>query len=120
MPKAKPGEVWLVELEFAAKTRPCLVLSNYPADDELALMVLVPHTPAVRNNRWELTVPKPFLKLGVFHLQQIQSVPIVRLQRRLGELTAAELEDVRSALVRLLDLIPPITTVSTSVTPTQL
>ena len=58
MPKAKPGEVWLVDLGFAAKTRPCLVLSDYPADDELALMVLVPHTTAVRNNRWELAIPK--------------------------------------------------------------
>ena len=83
------------------------MLSEYPVDDELALMVLVPHTTAVRNNRWELAVPKSFLKSGVFHLQQIQAVPIVRLQRRLGELTAAELQTVRAGLVRLLNLVPP-------------
>ena len=30
MPKAKPGDVWLVDLGFAAKTRPCLMLSDEP------------------------------------------------------------------------------------------
>ncbi len=119
MPKAKPGEVWLVDLGLAAKTRPCLILSDYPADDELALMVLVPHTTAVRSSRWELAVPKSFLKPGVFHLQQIQAVPIVRLERRLGELTVAELQTVRAALVRLLNLVLPTQIVSVPVTPTQ-
>jgi mRNA interferase MazF len=104
MPKAKPGDVWLVDLGLAAKMRQCLMLSDYPADDELALIVLVPHTTALRNNRWELPIPKPFLKPGVFHLQQIQSVPVVRLQRKLGELTAAELHAARTALVRFLNL----------------
>ncbi len=107
MPKPKPGEVWLVDLGMAAKIRPCLVLSEYPADDELALVVLIPHTTAVRNNRWELAIPKSFLKAGVFHLQQIQSVPLVRLQRKLGEVTSDELTELRTTLVRLLNLTPP-------------
>lgn len=51
MPVTSPGEVWLVDLGFAAKVRPCLVLSGYPADNELALLVIVPHTTAVRGNR---------------------------------------------------------------------
>ncbi|MBC8113516.1 MAG: type II toxin-antitoxin system PemK/MazF family toxin [Candidatus Saccharimonas sp.] len=119
MPKAKPGEVWLVDLGFAAKTRPCLVLSDYPADEELALMVLVPHTTAVRNNRWELAIPKSFLKPGVFHLQQIQSVPVVRLQRKLGDLTAVELQDVRATLVSLLNLVPPTPVAPATAAPTQ-
>ena len=105
MPKTKPGDVWLIDLGLAAKVRPCLVLSDYPADDELALVVLVPHTTSLRNNRWELAIPKPFLKPGAFHLQQIQSAPVVRLQRKLGELTPAELRDARTALARLLNLI---------------
>ena len=41
---ANPGEVWIVNLGLAAKIRPCLVLSDYPADDELALLIVVPHT----------------------------------------------------------------------------
>lgn len=104
MTRAKPGDVWLVDLGLAAKVRPCLVLSEYPADDELALIVIIPHTTAVRGNRWELDVPKTFLKPGVFHLQQIQSVPIVRLQKKLGELTSVELRQLRTALCQLLQL----------------
>jgi mRNA interferase MazF len=102
--RAKPGDVWLVDLGMAAKVRPCLVLSDYPANDELALIVIVPHTTAVRGNRWELNIPKSFLKSGVFHLQQIQAVPIVRLQRKLGELADTELQQLRSSLCQLLNL----------------
>jgi mRNA interferase MazF len=60
--------VWRVDLGLAAKVRPCLILSDYPADDELALIVVVPHTTSVRGNRWEFPVRKTFLKPGVFHL----------------------------------------------------
>ena len=104
MPRANPGEVWIVDLGLAAKVRPCLVLSDYPKDDELALIVVVPHTTAVRNNRWEVSVPKRFLKQGAFHLQQLQSVPIVRLQRKIGDLTVEELQLVRAKLSNLLHL----------------
>ena len=98
MPRTQPGDVWLIDLGLVAKTRPCLVLSDYPAEDELALLVIIPHTTALRKNRWELPIPKPFLKSGAFHLQQIQAVPIVRLERKLGVLTADELQLVRSRL----------------------
>jgi len=63
MKKTLPGEIWRVDFGLAAKVRPALILSDYPADDELALLVVVPHTTAVRGNRWELSVPKPFLKI---------------------------------------------------------
>lgn len=75
MPRTHPGEVWVVDLGLAAKVRPCVILSDYPELDELALIVVVPHTTAVRGNRWELVIPKPFLRAGAFHLQQIQAVP---------------------------------------------
>jgi mRNA interferase MazF len=81
-------------------------LSDYPKDDELSLVIIVPHTTAVRNNRWEVSIPKVFLKTGVFHLQQLQSVPIVRLQRRIGELADEELRLVRSNLSELLHVVP--------------
>lgn len=105
MSKFKPGEVWLVDLGLAAKIRPCLVLSEYPADNELALVVMIPHTTAMRGNRWELAIPKPFLKPGVFHLQQIQSVPLARLERKLGALTADEFQQVKTKLVNLFKLV---------------
>jgi mRNA-degrading endonuclease toxin of MazEF toxin-antitoxin module len=41
-------------------------------------------------NRWEIEIPKPFLKKGAFHLQQIQSVSLARLERKIGSLTDDE------------------------------
>ena len=92
------GEVWQVDLGFAGKVRPCLLLTGYPSDDELALVTIIPHTTALRGNRWEVSIPKGFLKSGAFHLQQVQSVPIVRLMRRLGVLSGDELRLVHDRL----------------------
>lgn len=104
MPRTQPGEVWLVDLGLVAKTRPCVVLSDFPADDELALLVVVPHTTAIRKNRWELDIPKPFLKPGAFHLQQIQAIPIARLEKRLGALSDEEFLHLKDTLAGLLKL----------------
>ena len=104
MPSFKPGEVWQVDLGYTAKVRPCLLLSRYPADDELALVVVVPHTTAVRGNRWEFRTTAPFLKDGAFHLQQIQPVSLPRLIHRLGEVSTSDLAALRSKLVFELEL----------------
>ena len=104
MRDARRGDVWLVDLGMAAKVRPCLLLTDYPADDELALVTLVAHTTALRGNRWELSIPKPFLKEGAFHLQQIQSVTLTRLVRRLGRLSDEEWSRVLGALSQRISL----------------
>lgn len=106
MKRTLPGEIWRVDFGLAAKVRPALILSDYPNDDELALLVVIPHTTAVRGNRWEINIPKSFLKAGVFHLQQIQPISLSRFDARLGVLTAEEFNQVRNALVRLLNLQP--------------
>ncbi len=106
MKRTLPGEIWQVDFGIAAKVRPALVLSNLPEPNELALLIVVPHTTAVRGNKWEISIPKPFLKQGVFHLQQIQPIPFVRLDRKLGALTTEELQTVKAALVKLLNLRP--------------
>ena len=106
MPRTQPGEVWMVDLGLVGKVRPCLVMSDYPADNELALLVVVPPTTALRANRWEFALPKPFLAQGAFHLQQIQAVPITRLERKIGLLAGAEFQNLKAALVQLLDLVP--------------
>ncbi len=102
MPAVNPGEVWLTDFGMTAKVRPALVLTPDPPDDELDLVTLLLHTTALRGNRWELSIPKPFLKPGAFHLQQLQSVSTVRLERRLGALTADEMDRVHNALRRRL------------------
>lgn len=104
MPAARRGEVWVVDFGIAGKVRPALLLTDSPADDKLDLVTVLLHTTSLRDNRWELSIPKPFLKAGAFHLQQIQNVPTVRLERRLGVLTADEMKRVDDALRRLLTL----------------
>jgi mRNA interferase MazF len=44
MPGAYKGEVWMTDLGIAAKVRPCLLLTDEPTDDELALFTVVHHT----------------------------------------------------------------------------
>lgn len=102
MVRPQAGEIWQVDLGIAGKVRPCLLLTDYPTDDELALVTVLPHTTAVRGNKWEIVLPKPFLKPGAFHLQQIQSVSVARLMRRLGILSDIELRGVRDQLAKRL------------------
>lgn len=98
------GEVWQVDFGLAAKVRPALLLTSNPADEELDLVTVLLHTTALRGNRWELSIPKPFLKPGAFHLQQIQSVPTVRLEHKLGVLTEVEMNQVLDALAERLKI----------------
>jgi mRNA interferase MazF len=65
---------------------------------------LVPHTTSVRNTRFEVFVPKPFLKSGAFDAQGLVTVAPPRLIRKLGKLEAAELELISRAVKRWLGL----------------
>jgi mRNA interferase MazF len=102
MPAIKAGEVWVIDFGLAAKVRPALLLTGTPADDELDVVTVVLHTTALRGNKWELSIPKPFLKPGAFHLQQIQTVSSVKLERKLGTLNKDEVDRVLDALAERL------------------
>ena len=88
----------MIDFGMAAKVRPALLLTGEPAADELDLVTVVLHTTSLRGNRWELNVPNPFLKPGAFHLQQVQTISTVKLERRLGVLATEEMNRVRNAL----------------------
>ena len=85
--------------------RPCLLLTDYPANDELALVTVVPHTTALRGNEWEVAIPKPFLKEGAFHIQQVQSISLPKLMRRFGSLTHEEWNMISAKLAKRLGLV---------------
>ena len=104
MPAVNPGEVWMVDFGLAAKVRPAVLLTGNPAMDELDLVTVLLHTTALRGNRWELPIPKSFLRNGAFHLQQVQTVSTVRLERRLGALTETEMTQVLDRLAERLNL----------------
>jgi mRNA interferase MazF len=65
MPAVNAGEVWMIDFGLAAKVRPASLLTGAPADDELDVVTALLHTTALRGNRWELSIPKPFLKFGI-------------------------------------------------------
>jgi len=105
MPAARPGDVWIVDLGMAAKVRPCLILTSQPKDDELDVFTVIAHTTSRRGNRWEIPLPKSFLDAeGVFDVQRIATVASVKLERKLGELTHAEMEIVLDRLAERLKM----------------
>jgi hypothetical protein len=73
-------------------------MNDCPAEDEIAFMLIIPHTTTVRRIRWEFVCVKSFLKRGVFHLQQIRSVSLKQLEAELGALTSDEPRALRETV----------------------
>ncbi|MBI3249523.1 MAG: type II toxin-antitoxin system PemK/MazF family toxin [Deltaproteobacteria bacterium] len=98
MSSPKRGEVWMVDLGLAAKVRPCLVLSVPALDQDRSLATIVAHTTSARGARFEVAVPVPFLRTGVFDAQNLVTIPHAKLIRRLGVLSADQLAKVEVAV----------------------
>ncbi len=99
------GEVWLVDLGLAAKTRPCVVLS-VPAtgQNDRVLVTLVTHTTSPRGSEYEVSLSVRFLRPGAFDAQNLVTVPHAKLVRKLGVLSAEQLASVVAAVRRCLGL----------------
>jgi len=104
VPAPDRGEVWLVDLGLAAKIRPCLVLSVPPEPQDRVLVSLVPHTTSVQGTRFEVAIPKRFLKAGAFDAQGLVTVARARLIRRLGKLQPVEMALVEQVVKQWLGL----------------
>ncbi|MDQ3685698.1 MAG: type II toxin-antitoxin system PemK/MazF family toxin [Acidobacteriota bacterium] len=102
---AKRGEVWVVDLGYAAKVRPCLILSIEAEDTDRALTTVVSHTTSVRGTRFEVSLNIRFLKQGAFDAQSIISVSHAKLVRKLGSLTAEQMQQVEDAVKFWLNLL---------------
>ena len=98
------GEVWLVDLGMAQKTRPALVLSVRPGDADRVVVTVASHTTSLRGSAFEVVVPVPFLREGAFVVQSITTIPTKHAMRRLGTLTAEQLALVENGVRRWLDL----------------
>jgi mRNA interferase MazF len=95
----KPGDVWMLDMGLAAKVRPALVLTTEPADHEQALVTVVNHTTQIDpENPWTVSIPKPWLKEGAFHMQQVGTFPLKYLVRKMGSLTPEEFAKVKLRL----------------------
>ncbi|MBF2085649.1 type II toxin-antitoxin system PemK/MazF family toxin [Thermoleptolyngbya sp. C42_A2020_037] len=98
------GEVWLVDLGYVAKVRPCLVVSIPVLMQDRALATLVPHTTSPRGSRFEVDVKVRFLKPGAFDVQNLVTIPHAKLLRKLGELDSEQLSQVEDVLLFWLGL----------------
>ena len=96
----RPGEVWLADLGLAAKTRPVVIVSRHDPDAPRALTIYVPLTTQNRGSRYEVALPKlTFLReLSVANVQGIASLPVTRLERKLGKVPPEVLAQIRKAL----------------------
>ncbi len=91
-------EVWLVDLGMAQKTRPAVVVSTPPGDQDRVLITIVSPTTAMRGSPSEIAVPLPFLREGAFLVQSITTIPAKHALRRLGLLTPAHMEPIERGL----------------------
>ena len=103
-----PGEVWLADLGWAAKSRPVVSVSREDPDPPRALVVYVPLTTQDRASSYEVKLPRQrFLdRDSVANVQGIGSLPTVRLERKLGKLSAAVMSEIKRAIAFALDLVP--------------
>jgi mRNA interferase MazF len=100
------GEVWLVDLGLAAKTRPALVLSIAVEDQDRSIVTVVPHTTSIRSSRFEVAASTRFLKTGVFDCQNLITIPHAKLVKRLGELSSSEMSAIENSVRQWLGLRP--------------
>ena len=102
----QPSEVWLADLGLAAKSRPVLIVSRPDPDPPRALVIDVPLTTQNRESKYEVVLPKlPFLdRPSIVNVQGIGSLPTIRLERKLGKLSASTMEQIKQALAFALDL----------------
>jgi mRNA interferase MazF len=98
MPGARRGEIWLIDLGYAAKTRPSVVLSVAFHDDERAIVSFVPRTTSIRGTRFEVPHAARGFEPGAFDAQGISGVPSVRLIRKLGTVEPGTLAAVENAV----------------------
>ncbi|MGH7967407.1 MAG: type II toxin-antitoxin system PemK/MazF family toxin [Limisphaerales bacterium] len=101
-----PGEVWLADLGMAAKTRPVLIVSRRDPDPPRALIIYVPLTSQNRGSPYEVPMPKlSFLREeSIANVQGVASLPVTRLERKLGHLPSDTLQKVKRALAFAMEL----------------
>ena len=82
----KPGEVWLADLGLAAKTRPVVIISRDDPNPPRALAIYLPLTTQYRGSQYEVELGQlSFLNApSVANAQGIGSIPLIRLERKIG------------------------------------
>lgn len=98
MATPKRGEVWLIDLGYAGKRRPGLVMSVAFQDEDRAMVTIVSHTTSTRATPYEVPVNVRFLDSGAFDVQNVASISSAKIERKLGTLSNEQMELVENAL----------------------
>jgi mRNA interferase MazF len=106
MTPLKRGDVHLVDLGMAAKSRPCVVISIPKADSRRNMSVIAPLTTQPRGGECEVPFPKPawLHDASVINLIGLGGVDNAKIGRWIGQLQPATLDKVDDGLVRLFGL----------------
>ncbi|MGO8699258.1 MAG: type II toxin-antitoxin system PemK/MazF family toxin [Limisphaerales bacterium] len=106
MTSFKRGDVVLVDLGYAAKVRPCVIISVPNADSRRSMSVVAPLTTEIRGGECEVPLPKPrwLAEESVVKLIGLVGVDNAKIERMLGPLPKDSLDAIDDALVRLFGL----------------
>ena len=101
-----PGELYLVDLGMVGKVRPAVVLSREDPDAPRALAICAPLTTENRGSAYEVPLGKlKFLdRESWVNVQGVMSLGHEKLIRRLGRLTAPQMDQIKIALRFALNL----------------
>jgi mRNA interferase MazF len=109
MVRPKRGEVWVVDLGYTAKRRPCLVMSIVLQDEDRVIVTVVPRTTQITQSRHEIAVGDAmFQKPGVFSAQMMLSIPCGKFEYKIGDLTTEQMTAVETVVSNWLGLTPPV------------
>ncbi|HEY5813787.1 MAG TPA: type II toxin-antitoxin system PemK/MazF family toxin [Terrimicrobiaceae bacterium] len=102
----EPGQVYLVDLGMAAKSRPMLVVSRRDEDAPRALSVCAPITTSSRDSKYEISIGKPkfLLENSFVNVQGLQAIQHHELKRMIGRLPEDKLSEVRDSLQWMLEI----------------
>jgi len=91
---------------LAAKTGPVIIVSRFDPNPPRSLVIYVPLTTQNLKSPYEVEIPNlPFLdKTSVANVQGLASLPMVRLEKKIGVLPDAVMQEIKKALSYALDL----------------
>ncbi len=84
--------------------RPVLVVSVPFANQDYALVQVVPHTTQPRDTQFEVRLAVRFLEAGVFNIQGMLAVPAAKFLRPLGTLAPAQMGEIGAMIRKWLGL----------------
>ena len=100
------GDVVVVDLGMAAKSRPCVVISVANPDSQRSMSVVVPMTTEIRGGECEVRFLKPawLRQESVVNVLGIAGVDNSKIERRIAAFPADKMAQIESVLKRLLGL----------------